>query len=421
MVVSAKPLEALLVRAGVRTSLSQALGSGAEGTVFSVPGSDLAAKVYHQPTPELEEKVEAMLDKTLPGAGLLPPDYSIAWPVDTLRRADDGRWLGFVMPRCRWDYSLFQAYHPKKRGADVDRTYLLRAAKNLAFALHTLHGADVRVGDLNESNAVFARGGHVTLLDTDSFEVRARSGRVFRCLVGKAEFTASELVGKKFADVNRTRESDAFALAVAVWLLLMEGHHPFASLYTGPGQGASLPERIAKGLWPYAKARPRDYLRKPGAPRFGSLPPGLRELFRRAFEDGHRNHGARPRPAEWVTALEAAASCAGTARSPWWEPYVPKARLIRLRDKIEALLPAARKLARSRWAWAGGAAALVLVALLIFLPRSSPGIGAGQAAPQVRGEDTPATRLERRNRQSGAWGEETPGLVNELRNRKQGP
>lgn len=402
MVKRVTPVEVRLVRGREEKTLTQVLGSGGEGDVFLVPGTDLVAKLFHAPTPDLEEKVTAMIEKPLPGPGLLPPDYSFGWPVDIVCRADDGGFLGFVMPRFKWEYTLFQAYHPRKRGPDVDQAYLFRAGKNLAMALHELHRSKVVAGDVNESNAVFGRGGHAILLDTDSFQIKSRSGRVFRCAVGKADFTAPEYVGKKFAEVDRTTHSDSFALAVALWLLLMQGNHPFASRYTGPGQGLPLPERIAQGIWPYGKAPNPHYRPRKDAPRLESLAPGLQALFRRAFEDGQKDETLRPKPADWVRAIEAAEVYVGTKRGRWREIYYSQAPRLKV-EALTALLSRAREAARNRWAWVGGAAAAVLIAFIVFLPRISSGV------------------RERPARPPGVKGQETPGIVKELRGRPGSP
>jgi formylglycine-generating enzyme required for sulfatase activity len=78
-----------------------------------------------------------------------------------------------------------------------------------------LHARGYVVGDVNESNVLVAERSLITLVDTDSFQVRdAQTGVVYRCPVGKPEFTPPELQGRRFADVDRNPEHDQFGLAV---------------------------------------------------------------------------------------------------------------------------------------------------------------------------------------------------------------
>src|SRR5712691_4689158 len=85
----------------------------------------------------------------------------------------------------------------------------------------------------------------VTLVDTDSFQVcEPHNGVVYRCPVGKPEFTPPELQGCPFAQVDRAPEHDLFGLAVLLFQLLMEGTHPFAGVYQGHGDPPPYETRI---------------------------------------------------------------------------------------------------------------------------------------------------------------------------------
>src|SRR5438093_919042 len=76
------------------------------------------------------------------------------------------------------------------------------------------------IGDLNERNLLVTTQALVTLVDTDSFQVKAAE-RVFRCRVGSAEYTPPELQGARFADIDRGPQHDAFGLGVLIFQLLM--------------------------------------------------------------------------------------------------------------------------------------------------------------------------------------------------------
>src|SRR6516165_895951 len=77
------------------------LGRGGEASIYAVPGrSDLAAKIYHNPTDEHADKLAVML-----AAPPVPPPapgghHTIAWPISRLLEAGGaGRVVGYLMPR----------------------------------------------------------------------------------------------------------------------------------------------------------------------------------------------------------------------------------------------------------------------------------------------------------------------------------
>jgi DNA-binding helix-hairpin-helix protein with protein kinase domain len=286
------------------------LGRGGEASVYAVPGrSDLAAKIYHNPTDEHAEKLAAMLAAP-PAPPPQPGEHSaIAWPMARLYEAGgEGRVVGYLMPRFEKPHLIWEFYNPAARQEICPRFHhgsLLRTARNLAAALRTLHERGYVLGDLNESNVLVTPQALVTLLDVDSFQVPGRD-RVYRCRVGRPEYTPPELHGVSFADVDRSPEHDAFALAVLIFQLLMQGVHPFAGTCAHGGEPDSIPARIAAGWWPYAWERASPIRPSPHAPPWFILPPSVQELLRACFEDAHAEPALRPGAAHWQHALEEA-------------------------------------------------------------------------------------------------------------------
>jgi hypothetical protein len=291
---------------------------GGEALVCEVPGRPrLVAKLYHSPTPQHAAKLAAMLG-TPPADPMAGSGHvSIAWPVD--RVADDNdpaRFLGYVMPRVEGARPVFEFYNPRSRlrlCPLFHYGYLLRTARNLAAAVRAVHERDYVVGDLNETNTLVSNQALITLVDTDSFQVPDH-GRVYRCPVGKPEYTPPELQQVRFGDFDRGPEHDAFALAVLIFQLLQQGVHPFAGRHTGEGEAGELARRIALGQWPYARSRRVPYEPPPLAPPFAALPLPVQELMRRCFEAGHARSALRPTAAQWQEALAAAEHC--LARCP---------------------------------------------------------------------------------------------------------
>ncbi len=284
----------------------QPLARGGEATIYEVPGQpSLVAKVYHQPTADHAAKVAAMIaappSDPMAGRG----HVSIAWPLDRLLDAAAPRFLGYVMPRVDKVRPILEFYNPASRlelCPLFHYGYLLRTARNLAAAVRAIHERGYVIGDLNESNALVSNMALVTLVDTDSFQVPG-SQQVFRCPVGKPEYTPPELQGARFADFDRGPEHDAFALAILIFQLLMAGIHPFAGRYIDVGEPGGLSERISAGHWPYALRRRVPYAPNPHAPPFETLPPRVQELMRRCFEDGHARSALRPDAAAWYECL----------------------------------------------------------------------------------------------------------------------
>lgn len=236
---------------------------------------------------------------------------SIAWPVDLLRAVDGGcQCVGFLMPRIVGMGLIIDFYHPKTRRRQCplfNYLYLHRTARNLAAAVRALHMRGYVISDVNESNIFVSDTALVTLVDTDSFQVRdPQNGTVYRCPVGRLEFTPPELQGHDFSQVDRTPEHDHFGLGVLLFQLLMEGTHPFAGIFTGPGEPPPYEERIGAGHFPYGAGRRVPYRPSPVAPPFELLHPTLQRLFVQCFVEGHSQPQARPDAQTWQTALREA-------------------------------------------------------------------------------------------------------------------
>lgn len=216
---------------------SAELGAGGEARIYAAP-ANLAAKIYHRPDEAQARKLAIMVAHPPRDPMLSRGHSSIAWPVDRLREVGGGgRVVGFLMPRVRGLRPLVEFYNPKLRRQNCpffDYRYLHRTARNLAAAVAAVHSRGHVVGDLNESNVLASETALVTLVDTDSFQVRdPKTGATHRCPVGKPEFTPPELQGKAFRKLDRSTEHDAFGLAVLLFQLLMEGAHPFAGIVPG--------------------------------------------------------------------------------------------------------------------------------------------------------------------------------------------
>jgi DNA-binding helix-hairpin-helix protein with protein kinase domain len=158
---------------------------------------------------------------------------------------------------------------------------------------------------VNESNILVSDTALVTLVDTDSFQVREPdSGVVYRCPVGSRNLPLNSKV--RVSEIDRVPEHDLFGLAVLIFQLLMEGTHPFSGIYQGIGDPPPYEARIKAGHFSYSLTRKVPYRPTPIAPAWEILHPSLRKLFQDCFESGHNNPQLRPNAQTWQSALNEA-------------------------------------------------------------------------------------------------------------------
>ena len=314
-------LRCLPDKKNIAINLTVSLGRGGEACVYAVPtDAGSVAKIYHKPTEEQARKLEVMIAN--------PPDnptaslghISIAWPTEVLYSIDRTKQIaGFLMPRLRGMRPIIDFYNPRTRRQHCplfSYQYLLRTARNMAAAFAALHTSGYCIGDVNESNILVSDAALVTIVDTDSFQVSDPNHKtVYRCKVGKPEFTPPELQNKNFSQYERTETHDLFGLGVLIFQLLMEGTHPFSGIYQGTGEPPAYEVRITEGHFTYSQGRRIPYVPTPIAPAWEILHPTLQQLFVRCFEDGHYQPQLRPSAQHWLLALAEAEEALVTCSS----------------------------------------------------------------------------------------------------------
>ena len=288
-------------------SLTNKLAASGEGSVWVTDQSSKLAKLYHQVTPERLEKLETMLVYPPVDPKLAPNHITYAWP-ESLLRNKQGKIVGFLMPRIVGASELIQVYTPLKRKElklAIDWHYLHVVAYNLALAVHNLHEEGYVLGDIKAQNILVNSRGLVSIIDTDSFQVRhPLTGKLHHCLVGSPDYTPPDLLGKDFSQTEQNRSHDRFRLGVIFYQLLF-GVHPFADgKWLGNDDPPELQDCLRQGLWPYSG----DAYLKPG--RY-TIPldivhPSLKACFLACFNDGHRDPQHRPTAEQWKNALNRA-------------------------------------------------------------------------------------------------------------------
>ena len=288
------------------------LGSGGEGTVYSISGNpNSVLKIYHPAklTSELRRKVELMVSiRSRFDNRVLS---SLAWPTDIVND-DKGNFAGLVMPKVIGD-PINECYRANDFSVNYEQRICI--AKNLCVAVDAVHSAKQTIGDFNPNNIIVnKKTGAVTLVDTDSFHLKNDRGVLFPCTVGLGSYVAPELQGIKLGASylkTYTQETDRFSLAIHIFCLLMNGAHPFASrqspINTIIGKSSVvLPPTeslIKNGQSPHFSRKRSGTLPPPYCPDIKMLPSNIRGLFERAFDSGHQNPAMRPSAEEWYDEL----------------------------------------------------------------------------------------------------------------------
>ena len=298
-----------------RYQLSRVIGKGGQATVYRVAGNSThLAKIYLHPHPADEKKLAWMVANPPDDPSAHLQHASIAWPTQLLYKLDKS-FAGYLMPFVKNAVAMLNVFNPRLRARtlpEFDIRYLHRTARNLAAALGALHARDYVVGDLNESNVMVTPSTLVTMIDTDSFQVRAtphgKPPVIYPCPVGKFEYLPPELQSQSLKNVYRLPEHDRFSLAVLIFQLLMEGNHPFRAKWNRSGDAPPLEERIRTGWYPYRDGSVSSSGRFPvsppdNAPDLGLLHPAIVNLFQRVFIFGHDTPSARPPAEEWENAI----------------------------------------------------------------------------------------------------------------------
>lgn len=269
--------------------LGEMLGSpGGEGTVYRVNVPGLAAKIYNEEhcTERRREKIRLMSASRLISDG-------ICLPRETLYTRNH-EFTGYIMQEAK-GYDLVYLLREKevfsKRFPNWKKSDMVQLAITILHKIQYLHNHDVLIGDINLLNMLFVSPDEVYFLDTDSYQFQG-----FPSPVGAVHFTAPELQGKDLATTLRTPGNENFAVAVLVFMLMMQGLSPYAH------QGGTTPaENIKQGLFPFGVGEKKVSnvwnVQPTGSARFqwSHLMRGLKEAFWDTFHaDGeHRPEGKR--------------------------------------------------------------------------------------------------------------------------------
>ena len=302
---------------GAGTRVGRELARGGEGIIYELPDrSDRVLKLYSEPlTPERTAKLHAII--RLP-ASRLPTEG--AWPSDLVEKGSSV--IGLIMPRVQDRHDLYKLLSGADRRSlfpKADYRMLVASAANLARAVASVHAAGHVIGDMNERCAMVGTDATVNLIDCDSYQIEA-DGSLHTCDVGIPMYQPPEMqqVGT-FRGQRRTRNHDAFGLAVLIFQLLFFGRHPFAGRPVS-GEAPELPEAIR--TFQFAWCADSRLRQPPNALSLANVGSMAEAYFQRAFGEDALKLG-RPRAAAWATALDAlqaALQCCRVNPAHWHLP-----------------------------------------------------------------------------------------------------
>lgn len=296
-------MKSLRTSNGHSLALGQLLGKGGEGNVYHVEGNPgLAAKIYTDgKSAERQAKISAMVD-----SGLHRASNFVAFPIELIV-SQNGLFMGFTMRKVEGVKPIHELYGPGSRKAEfpkADFRFLVRTALNVARAVGSIHSGGCVIGDINHSGILVSDKATVTLIDSDSFQMR-KGDLVFRCRVGVEEYTPPELQGMSLESVDRIPNHDNFGLAVMIFQLLFMGRHPFAGKFNGKGD-MPIKKAIVEGRFAYSSRKAETGMEPPPyVPVLLDIPASVAAAFERAFQSVRRNSLPRPSASEWVKLLEA--------------------------------------------------------------------------------------------------------------------
>ena len=274
------------------------IGSGGEGSVYSINSPDYVAKIYDAEhcTARRRDKLSMMLKAKLKKKG-------ICLPCEILYTANK-EFTGYIMPKAKgssllalFNPHIFNSKFPGWKKADM-----IKLSVTILRKISYLHSQDVIIGDINPRNILVVSPEEVYFVDTDSYQYRG-----FPCPVGTPEYTAPEIQGRDFGSFLRTQGNENFTVAILLFRLMMQGQSPYA--YQG---GGSPVENIKAGKFPYAaygRKVPDVYNLQPLAFRYvwSHLMMRLKEAFWDTFhkEGSHNTEATRYSVNVWLELMRA--------------------------------------------------------------------------------------------------------------------
>jgi Uncharacterized protein with protein kinase and helix-hairpin-helix DNA-binding domains len=285
---------------GKPQQLDKPFGEGGEAVVYPLAQrDDVLVKLYHPAElakrgAALQQKVEAM--RKVPA---LANQKGVSWPLISVFD-NRKRWIGYAMYKGQ-GVPMFKLAHAvlyTRHFPNLDRERLTGYLISLVQQLKQLQHNGVMVGDYNLNNIICdPSSDRLTLIDCDSYQVRV-NGQHFACPVGTPDMTPKEQHGSAFTELVRTKESEAFSLAIILFKCLMLGRHPY-DIVGGDDPVANL----KSGHFAYGIGN-RGIPKGPWYNIWSHMPHRLKSHFITTFTEGADDPFKRTSLDEWLESLQ---------------------------------------------------------------------------------------------------------------------
>jgi len=300
----------------ITLSASPLAPASGEGTVYKIINTlaypNHCAKIYHldKRTPQRKNKLQYLVTNRPPNFS--GNHYSFCWPVEILFNGS-GDFLGFIMPlatpesekafelsilKSKRLLSSWQKFDRDIQGSFKNR---VKVCINIAIAIHSLHAhKKFTVIDLKPQNILLNIEGHISIIDVDSFQVYSDTGILHHADVLTLEYVPIEYYSLTHPLTKANEYWDRFALAVSFYEILL-GIHPYTSTCKDSIVAPTIYEKIENGLFVHGQKKDSILTIAPPHKKYNSLPPSLKSLFSRAFNND--NPSGRPSAEEWGKTL----------------------------------------------------------------------------------------------------------------------
>ncbi|MCX8489442.1 MAG: hypothetical protein ORN54_00045 [Cyclobacteriaceae bacterium] len=291
---------------GVPQQLDDLFAKGGEGSIYPLlHRPNILIKIYHPEIikkrgPFLQAKVEAMCQLGKEDDNALRNNKCLSWPLISVFN-EKKQWVGYAMYRAKGQ-PIFKLAHTmlyKKNFPRLDRNKVTAYLINLLEVTMFLHRRGVMIGDCNLQNILCdPNSDAVTLIDCDSYQVIIGK-EFYPCPVGMPDMTAKEQQGIDFSKIRRTEESEAFSIAIIMFMALMLGRHPYDIV-----GGSERAENLRKGDFPYGKGNTTGIPEGRWYKNWSHMSYKVKSLFIRTFTQGADLPSERATLIEWKEAFD---------------------------------------------------------------------------------------------------------------------
>lgn len=302
---------------GPHPGQNKVLYNGRSFKIVYFPQERRSAKIFNKPIPSKSKtawKIRTLMEHQ-PGTNNIQANgVKIGWPLETIE--EDETVKGYYMPTVtKKQWKIDDLYEPKNR-MEKDFTNagcktVLSAAINLSKAFDMTHNLTLDnsnlplqcvVGNIADSNILVDEDANILLINPERYQFKYRENGndvELHARKGSSKFMPKESQDIKFHKEMLDPSHDHFGLAVLLFLLLMDGTHPFD--YARGKSGYT--NRIKNRTFSPRKG-PSPYPPKINSPDFNQFPDDLQQKFKKSFLLGHFSPKFRLKANQWADYLE---------------------------------------------------------------------------------------------------------------------